>query len=149
VTKEPKLPPKDDLADEFREDLEDLIEGELAVEDLTANKVAFLRAWLKDDLHRAGDYMRGLGGELITLEERGGDWLLNAADPTETAWPNLMRCIREGKPWALAGEIVGADEELQCLGCGYLAQPPENSQITPCHRCGYGCFRQIEGGLEY
>ncbi|WP_226643176.1 zinc ribbon-containing protein [Microbulbifer variabilis] len=149
MTKEPKLPPKDDLADEFREDLEDLVEGELAVENLTANKVAFLRAWLKDDLHRAGDYMRGLGGELLTLEERGGDWLLNAADPTETAWPNLMRCIREGKPWALAGEIVGADEELQCLGCGYLAQPPKNSQITPCHRCGYGCFRQIEGGLEY
>ncbi|WP_444929919.1 hypothetical protein ACJJIF_19395 [Microbulbifer sp. SSSA002] len=148
MTKEPKLPPKDDLINEFREDFEDLVEGELAIENLTANKMTFLRAWLKDDLHRAAGYIRGLGGELKTLEERSGEWLLNAADPTETAWPNLMRCIKEGKPWALAGEFVGADEELQCLGCGYRAMPPLNTQITPCHRCGYGCFRQIEGGLE-
>jgi hypothetical protein len=148
VTKEPKLPQEDDLADELRRDLENLVEGELALENLTANKAAFLRAWLKDDAHKAADYIRGLGGEVRTLEERTGGWLLNAADPTETAWPNLMHCIKEGQPWALAGERVVAGEELQCLGCGYEAFPPANSQITPCHRCGYGCFRQISGGLE-
>lgn len=148
MAKEPKLPQEDDLADELRRDLENLVEDELAVEDLTATKAAFLRAWLKDDLHRAADYLRGLGGEVQTLEERTGGWLLDAADPTETAWPNLMRCIRTGEPWALAGEVVGPDEELQCLGCGYRAMPPRGSQITPCHRCGYGCFRQIKGGLQ-
>ena len=146
--KEPKLPPEQDLAEELHRDLEALLEGELAVENLTATKVAFLKAWLKDDLHQASDYLRGLRGELQTLEERGRSWLLDAADPTETAWPSLMRCIREGKPWALAGERTGPDEELQCLGCGYRVLPPKNSRITPCHRCGYGCFRQIEGGLE-
>ncbi|AOS95558.1 hypothetical protein AUP74_00081 [Microbulbifer aggregans] len=148
MTKEPKLPPEEDLAEELRQDLENLIEGELAVEDLTANKMAFLRAWLKDDLHRAADYLRGLGGELKTTEERAGEWFLDAADPTETAWPKLMHCIKAGQPWALAGETVAAGEELQCLGCGYRALPPENAQITPCHRCGYGVFRQISGGLE-
>ncbi|MEW5250115.1 zinc ribbon-containing protein [Microbulbifer sp. 2201CG32-9] len=148
MTKEPKLPPEGDLAEELRRSLENLVEGELSVENLTANKLTFLRAWLKDDLHRTGDYLRGLGGELQTLEERTGDWLLNAADPTETAWPNLLRCISGGQPWALAGETVGEGEELQCLGCGYRVLPAPHTQITPCHRCGYGCFRQLEGGLE-
>jgi len=138
----------EELTAGIRQDLEKLVEGELAVEELSANRTAFLKAWLKDDLHRAADYLRGLGGELQTLEERTGDWLLDAADPTETAWPNLMRCIKRGQPWALAGETVGEGVELQCLGCGYRALPPANSQITPCHRCGYGCFRQITGGLS-
>ncbi|WGL17566.1 hypothetical protein PVT68_04560 [Microbulbifer bruguierae] len=158
MSKEPKAKPKageahllpedEDVTGEFRRDLEKLVEGELAVEKLTASKAAFLRAWLKDDLHQAAAYVRGLGGELKTLEERTGDWLLDAADPTETAWPSLMRCIKTGQPWALAGEKVGKGEELQCLGCGYRALPPAGSRITPCHRCGYGCFRQISGGLE-
>nr|WP_282450207.1 hypothetical protein [Microbulbifer sp. CAU 1566] len=136
------------LSTEVRRDLEKLVEGELAVEDLTASKAAFLKAWLKDDLHRAEDYVDELGYELRVLEERTGDWLLDAADPTKTAWPCVMRCIKRGEPWALAGETVGSGEELQCLGCGYRALPEAGSQITPCHRCGYGCFRQITGGLS-
>jgi len=131
----------------LRQELEQLVKDELAVEKLTANKAAFLKAWLKDDRHRAADYLEDLGGELKTLEERYGDWMLEAADPTKAAWPALMHCIRRGEPWALAGETVGEGEELQCLGCGYRALPDAGSQITPCHRCGYGCFRQIAGGL--
>ena len=131
-----------------RQDLQRLVEDELAVEKLTASKAAFLRAWLKDDLHRAENYFDELGYELRVLEERTGDWLLDAADPTKTAWPALMRCIRHGEPWALAGETVTRGEELQCLGCGYRALPEAGAQITPCHRCGYGCFRQISGGLN-
>lgn len=147
--KNPDLPEEDGkLSTEARRDLEKLVEGELAVEDLTASKAAFLKAWLKDDLHRAEDYFDELGYELRVLEERTGDWLLDAADPTKTAWPALMRCIRRGEPWALAGETVARGEELQCLGCGYRALPETGAQITPCHRCGYGCFRQISGGLS-
>lgn len=149
MTKEPKLPRDDKLTEELRRELEDLVEGELQVEDFTATKLAFLRAWLKDDLHRAADYIRALRGEIQTLEERTGDWLLDAtADPTRTAWPALMAAIKAGQPWALAGERVGPGEELQCLGCGYRALPEAGSRITPCHRCGYGVFRQITGGLE-
>ncbi|WP_239692451.1 zinc ribbon-containing protein [Microbulbifer mangrovi] len=132
----------------MRQDLAKLVEDELAVEKLTASKAAFLRAWLKDDVHRAEEYLEDLGGELKTLEERTGDWLLDAADPTKSAWPALMYCIRHGEPWALAGEDVGEGEELQCLGCGYRALPDTGTQITPCHRCGFGCFRQVSGGLE-
>ncbi|WP_066966178.1 hypothetical protein [Microbulbifer sp. Q7] len=132
----------------LRQELEQLVKDELAVEKLTASKAAFLKAWLKDDAHRAEDYLEGLGGELKTLEERYGDWVLEAADPTKAAWPALMLCIRRGEPWALAGETVGEGEELQCLGCGYRALPDAGSQITPCHRCGYGCFRQVIGGLD-
>ncbi|GMG86492.1 zinc ribbon-containing protein [Biformimicrobium ophioploci] len=135
------------LADEVQRDLEKLVKEELGVENLTANKLAFLKAWLKDDAHRAGTYMRELAGELLTLEERTGDWLQGAADPTESAWPSLMYCIKNGLPWALAGEKVGVGEELECMGCGYRATPPVGEPITPCHRCGYGCFRQITGGL--
>lgn len=134
-----------DVSKEIRRDLEKLVEGELAVEKLTTTKAAFLRAWLRDDLHEAADYLRGLGSELKILEVRTGDWLLDAADPTKTAWPKLMRCIKRGEPWALAGDTSGESEELQCLGCGYRAQPDSGSQITPCHRCGYGCFRQVVG----
>ncbi|WP_105103642.1 zinc ribbon-containing protein [Microbulbifer pacificus] len=148
VAGKPDLPSQDEgLTAELRRDLEKLVEGELAVEELTASKAAFLRAWLEDDAHRAEDYLRDLGGEIRTLEERTGDWLLEAADPTKSAWPALMYCIRRGEPWALAGETIGAGEELQCIGCGYRALPEAGSQITPCHRCGYGCFRQIRGGL--
>ena len=132
----------------LRRDLKKLVKGELDVEKLTANKAAFLNAWLKDDVNRAEDYLEDLGGEFKTLEERTGDWLLEAADPTKSAWPALMQCIRRGEPWALAGETVVEGEELQCLGCGYRALPDTGAQITPCHRCGYGCFRQISGGLD-
>lgn len=131
------------LSTELHRDLEKIVEGELAVEELTASKMAFLKAWLKDDLTRAGEYLLELGDEIRILEERAGDALLDAADPTKTVWPNLMHCIKNGQPWALAGERVVPGEILQCLGCGYRVLPPDKSRITPCHRCGYGCFRQL------
>ncbi|GAB2523075.1 zinc ribbon-containing protein [Microbulbifer agarilyticus] len=155
MSKKPKEAANPDLPDqegklstEARHELEKLVGEELDVEQFTARKAAFLNAWLKDDVHRADDYLRDLGDELITQEERVGDWLLDAADPTKTVWPAIMRCIKRGEAWALAGEEAGQGEALQCLGCGYRALPPAGSEITPCHRCGYGCFRQLMAGPQ-
>lgn len=148
MSEKPKSPVGGKLSAELHRDLEKIVEGELAVEELTASKMAFLKAWLKDDLIRAGGYLHQLGDEIRTLEARAGDLLLDAADPTKTIWPNLMYCIKSGQPWALAGERVVPGEILQCLGCGYRALPPAKSRITPCHRCGYGCFRQVPNALN-
>ncbi|WP_231759858.1 zinc ribbon-containing protein [Microbulbifer elongatus] len=140
----PDLPEEDGkLSTEAKRELEKLVGEELDVEQFTARKAAFLNAWIKDDVHRAEDYLQDLGGELLTQEERVGEWLLDAADPTRTVWPAVMACIKRGDPWALAGETVGEGEELQCLACGYRALPDTGVEVTPCHRCGYGCFRQI------
>ena len=145
----PDLPEEDGkLSTEAKRELEKLVGEELDVEKFTARKAAFLNAWIKDDAHRAENYLQDLGGELLTQEERVGDWLLDAADPTKSVWPAVMSCIKRGEPWALAGETVGEGEELQCLACGYRALPDSGAEVTPCHRCGYGCFRQVVGGPE-
>lgn len=127
--------PLERLGASFREEVDQLLEMELDVEELAERKAALLRQYIKDDVHGARRFWEDLKGEMDTLEEFLGQWLLQAADPTRLDWAKLNRYIQHKDDLLMAGEHI-ADAELACVGCGKIRVVEGDQRLAACTDCG-------------
>lgn len=123
------------LRDSFRREVEELVDLELDVEDLAQRKASLLKQYLKADASEAKHFWEDLKEEISEWEGYMGQWVLQAADPTQLDWVRLDHYIEKGEGKLMAGEIA-IDQELVCVGCGKLRVAEGIITISPCSNCG-------------
>lgn len=123
------------LRDSFRREVEELADLELDVEDLAQRKASLLKQYLKADVDDVKHFWDDLKEEIAEWEGYFGQWVLQAADPTQLDWVRLDHYIEKGEGKLMAGEIA-SDQELVCVGCGKIRVAEGIVTIKPCSNCG-------------
>lgn len=130
------------LGDAVSEEIDSFVRLELAAEQMLEDEAALVGAYLKEDVAQANSYLADLRAELMMLEARAGQWLLEAADPARLDWLRLHRHIDHGEQLAMADEVV-QDSRLQCLACGVVTRVRGMVTLAPCQACGCDVFQRM------
>jgi Zinc-ribbon containing domain len=80
-------------------------------------------------------FWQELREELLLLETRTGQWLLQAADPTTLERIQLQQRMESGEAVLMAGEVV-RDAEFSCVNCGQGYRAHGSVMLPPCDTCG-------------
>lgn len=80
-------------------------------------------------------FWQELREELLLLETRTGQWLLQAADPTTLERIQLQQRMESGEAVLMAGEVV-RDAEFNCVNCGQGYRAHGSVMLPPCDTCG-------------
>lgn len=139
-------PPEEDtpsriekLRESFRREVEELIDLELDVEELAQRKASLLKQYLKADVNDIKHFWHDLKEEVLEWEGYLGQWMLQAADPSQLDWMRLEHYVDKGEGRLMAGEIA-IDQELVCVGCDRLKVAEGTVTIQPCSQCGSELF---------
>lgn len=137
---------KPDLSEQLSEalasEIGSFVKLELAAEQMLEEEASLVSAYLKDDVRHAQSYLADLKSELLLLESRAANWLLEAADPTSVDWLQLQRHISHGEQLAMADEVV-ENGRLQCLACGAVTRIKGTVTLAPCQACGCDLFKTL------
>lgn len=91
-------------------------------------------------------FWQELREELLLLETRTGQWLLQAADPTTLERIQLQQRMESGEAVLMAGEVV-RDAEFNCVSCGQGYRAHGSVMLPPCDTCG-GDGYQLQSLLD-
>ena len=80
-------------------------------------------------------FWQELREELLLLETRTGQWLLQAADPTTLERIQLQQRMESGEAVLMVGEVV-RDAEFSCVNCGQGYRAHGSVMLPPCDTCG-------------
>lgn len=137
---------KPDLSETLTEGVESelgsFIKLELAAEQMLEDEALLLGAYLKEDAKQAQNFLLDLRTELTLLEQRTGQWLLEAADPTVIEWQRLAAKVSHGEEVLMAGEVAD-NERLHCADCGAVTLVRGTVTLVPCQACGGEVFRRM------
>ena len=138
--------PIERLRESFRREVEELVDLELDVEELAQRKASLLKQYLKADVDGVKHFWDELKEEVLEWEGYLGQWVLQAADPTQLDWVRLDHYIEKGEGRLMAGEIA-IDQELVCVGCERLKVVEGTETIQPCSNCGSQLFTVRERNI--
>ena len=116
--------------------------------ELTREEADQVSAYVRRDLHDAGDYLSRTGRELrewaqidLSMVEQGlMDLFSRAADRTRLELEAFNRELQSGPPYR-SGELTGPGT-LRCTQCGQLMHFHEPGHIPPCPKCRATDFRR-------
>ena len=136
--------------DTLREEIQEAVEFEYEVEELTKEEVALLGAYLKRDLEHLLHFVEGTGEgvaewlktDLALIEQSLLELLFSIADKTRLDTLELDQKLHSTSSEYISGEVATAGT-LRCLNCGHLVCLTETSHIKPCDACNSHYFERI------
>ncbi|MCP5161546.1 MAG: zinc ribbon-containing protein [Hahellaceae bacterium] len=134
----------------IKAEIDEAIEFEHDLAELTREEVDLLGAYIKRDLQQFSEYVAETGQgirewfrmDIALVEERVREALLSIADKTQVGLLELDQKIHHDPGLYMTGEIACAGM-LQCSECGYMMCLTETRHIDACHQCGSHYFKRI------
>lgn len=133
------------------EEIEEAVEFEQDVAELTSEEVHLLREYLRRDLShllgfisRTGEGVREwLMRDLAWFEDRVLDLLFSIADPTRLDTLELQQKLADSdSEHYFTGELAMAGV-LRCLNCGNLVTLSGTTRLEPCQQCDSHYFERV------
>lgn len=135
----------------LQQEIEDAVEFEQDVAELTNEELHLLREYLKRDLShllgfisRTGEGVREwLMRDLGWFEDRVLELLFSIGDPTRLDTLELQQKLSDrDSDHYFAGELAMAGV-LRCLNCGNLETLSGTTRLAPCGQCGSHYFERV------
>lgn len=135
----------------LQQEIEEAVEFEQDVAELTNEEIHLLREYLRRDLShllgfisRTGEGVREwLTRDLEWFEDRVLDLLFSIADPTRLDTLELQQKLADSdSDHYFAGELAMAGV-LRCLNCGNTVTLSGTSRVEPCEQCGSHYFERV------
>lgn len=135
----------------LRREIDDAVEFEAGLKELTREEVALLSAYLRRDLEHLVQFVDETGEgvrewlqlDMALLEHQLTDLLLSIADKTRVDSLELTQKLsNEEVSHYISGEIATAGM-FKCLNCDHMKCLTATSHIQPCEACGSHYFERI------
>ncbi|TVP54289.1 MAG: metalloendopeptidase [Halomonadaceae bacterium] len=126
----------------LQEEIDEAVEFEEGVKELTREELHLLAAYLRRDLSHLVRFVTETGKgvrewlshDLGAFEQRLVDLLFSIADRTQLDTLELQQRLDHDADSYISGEIATAGI-LRCLNCGETVQLSETTLLEPCHAC--------------
>jgi len=136
--------------DTLQQEIEEAVEFEQGVKELTREELHLLAAYLRRDLSHLVRFVNETGKgvrewlsqDLEALEHRLVDLLFSIADRTQLDTLELKQKIEHGPGQYMTGELATAGV-LRCLNCGRMICLTETSRLEACHACDSHYFERV------
>lgn len=136
--------------DSLRDAVDEAVEFENGLEELTREEVDLLAAYVRRDvshlMHFVGETGEGVGEwlrlDLALIEHQLLDLLFSVADKTRLDTLELDHKLHHQPGQYISGEIATAGV-LRCVSCGHMVCLVETSHIEPCEACGSHYFERV------
>lgn len=137
--------------EQLQQEIEEAVEFEQEVAELTRDELNLLAAYLRRDLSHLLGFVSSTGDGvaewLRTDLEWIEDWLverlLSIADPTRLDTLELQQKLQNtDADHYFAGELAMAGV-LRCLNCGHMRTLAETTRLEPCERCESHYFERV------
>lgn len=136
--------------DAMRESLDEAVEFEKDLEELTREEIDLLAAYVKRDISHLMHFVDETGGDagewlrldMALIEQKLLELLFSIADKTKLETLELDHKLHHGPSQYISGEIATAGV-LRCLACGHMVCLVETSHIEPCEACNSHYFERI------
>ncbi|WP_165855450.1 zinc ribbon-containing protein [Marinobacter sp. JSM 1782161] len=136
--------------DALRESVDEAVEFENELEEMTREEVDLLAAYVKRDvghlMHFVEETGEGVGEwlrlDLALIERQLLDLLFSVADRTRLDTLELDHKLHHDPGQYIAGEIATAGV-LRCVACGHMVCLVETSHIQPCDACNSHYFERV------
>ncbi|WP_166264277.1 zinc ribbon-containing protein [Marinobacter caseinilyticus] len=135
----------------LREEIENAVEFENELEEMTRDEINLLAAYLRRDLehllHFVDETGEGVGEwlrlDLSLVERQLSDMLFSIADKSQLDTLELDQKIHnKDVSHYISGEVATAGV-LRCLSCGHMRCLTKTSHIEPCEACNSHYFERI------
>ncbi|WP_148863455.1 zinc ribbon-containing protein [Marinobacter fonticola] len=134
----------------LRESLDEAVEFEKGLEELTREEIDLLAAYVKRDVGHLMHFVDETGGDagewlrldLALIEQKLLELLFSVADKTRLETLELDHKLHHGPSQYISGEIATAGV-LRCLACGHMVCLVETSHIEPCEACNAHYFERV------
>jgi hypothetical protein len=128
--------------------LDRAVDKTVELEELTREEAEKVAAWLRRDLHDAGQHLAESGEELghwlkfdiELIEQRLYEFLARAADKTKLEILELRETLQADPPHH-SGEVTGPGT-IYCSDCGQAMHFHRTGHIPPCPKCHGSNFRR-------
>ena len=139
----------------LQQEIEEAVEFEQDVRELTREELHLLAAYLRRDLGHLVSFVSRTGHgvrewlrlDLDKIEDRLTDLLFSIADRTHLDTLELQQKLEHDPDQYMTGEVATAGV-LRCLECGYLLSLTETTRIEECHRCRSHYFERVTSRTE-
>lgn len=137
--------------DELRREIDNAVEHEVELEEMTRDEIALLAAYLRRDLEHLMNFVDDTGDslgdwlrlDLSLIERQLSDLLFTIADKTLVDNLELdQKLHNEDGGHYISGEIATAGV-LRCLACGHMRCLTRTSHIEPCEACNSHYFERV------
>lgn len=137
--------------DQLQNEIEEAVEFEQDLAELTRDELNLLAAYLRRDLSHLLGFVsetgEGVAEWLRTDLEWIEDWLveqlLSIADPTRLDTLALQQKLQDNDPdHYFAGELALAGV-MRCRNCGHLEALPDTTRLEPCERCESHYYERV------
>ncbi|MGP4844642.1 zinc ribbon-containing protein [Marinobacter sp. 1Y8] len=136
--------------DTLRDGIDEAIEFELELEEMTREEVDLLGAYVKRDIAHLMNFVDETGDglsewlrlDLTLIERQLADLLFSIADKTRLETLELDHKLHHEPGQYISGEIATAGV-LRCLACGHMVCLVETSHLKPCDACSSHYFERI------
>lgn len=137
--------------DQLQHEIEEAVEFEQDVAELTRDELNLLGAYLRRDLSHLLGFVSGtgdgvaewLGIDLEWIEDWLAERLLSIADPTRMDTLALQQKLQDSDPdHYFAGELAMAGV-LRCLNCGHMVTLSDTTRLEPCERCESHYYERV------
>lgn len=137
----------------LQEEIDEAVEFEEGVRELTRDELHLLAAYLRRDLSHLVRYVTETGHgvrewlskDLETFEHRLVDLLFSIADRTQLDTLELQQRLDHAANQYISGEVATAGV-LRCLNCGATVPLTETRLLEPCHACESRYFERVTAG---
>jgi len=135
----------------LQQEIDDAVEFEQDVAELTNEEIHLLRAYLRRDLSHLLGFISSTGEgvrewlmrDLEWFEDRVLHLLFSIADPTRLDTLELQQKLADSdSEHYFTGELAMAGV-LRCLNCGNLVTLSGTSRLEPCHQCDSHYFERV------
>ncbi|ARU55936.1 MAG: zinc ribbon-containing protein [Pseudomonadales bacterium] len=134
----------------LKEELDQAIEFEQDVAELSKEELSLLGAYIRRDLQNLKHFMAETGEgvsewvktDAAVIERSVMELLFSIADKTTVDQVQLKHKLEHDHSTYMVGEIASAGM-LRCGDCGYMMCLTQTSVIEPCHECGNQYFKRV------
>ncbi|MDX1588505.1 MAG: zinc ribbon-containing protein [Oleiphilaceae bacterium] len=136
----------------LQEEIDEAVEFEEGVKELTREELHLLAAYLRRDLSHMVRFISETGKgvrewlhqDLEQIEHRVVDLLFSIADRTRLDTLELQQRLDHGPNQYISGELATAGV-LRCLDCGERLHLTGTTVLEPCHACESRYFERVTG----
>lgn len=136
--------------DTLKKEIDEAVEFEHGVAELTREEVDLLGTYIKRDLkdlyHHVAETGEGLKEwlklDISLVEKKVRDTLLSIADKSVVEQLALEQKIEHKPGDYMSGELACAGM-LRCLECGYMMCLIDNTHVEDCHQCSGHYFKRV------
>lgn len=136
--------------DLIKEEIDNAIEFEHGVAELSREEVDLLSAYVKRDLKSLSHFVAETGEgvaewlkmDVELVEKKILDSLLSIADKTSVETLELDQKLKHDSHAYITGEMASPGM-LKCNDCGYMMCLVEVTKVENCHTCGSHYFKRV------